>query len=148
MVDKIQNHKKDFHIQQYHHSELSTQQCTELAAVSRFAFAEHKIQGINMRDTEITPDEMRLNLCSHNDTVFILYHGERMVGYARGSISACSGQKALLTEGLATLPEYRGQSLGRRLVRAIEDWALSQGAQFARLDTSNRAERIKRYHHS
>lgn len=150
MEDNTQNKisTDDFQIRHYHHSELSTQQYAELAAVSRAAFAEHKVRGINMRDTEITPEEMRQNLCNHNDTVFIIYHGERMVGYARGSIAACAGQTALLAEGLATLPEYRGQSLGRRLVRVMEDWALSHGAQFARLDTSDKAVRIKSYHHS
>ncbi len=47
MEDNTQNKisTDDFQIRHYHHSELTTQQYAELAAVSRAAFAEIKSGG-------------------------------------------------------------------------------------------------------
>lgn len=73
-------------IKSYKHNELTSKDFEELASISRAAFAEHKQQGINFRDTTITGDEMAQSLTQGRDTVFIFYLEERAVGYMRGHI--------------------------------------------------------------
>lgn len=136
------------YIKQYRCNELTAADFETLAAISRAAFAEHKQQGIDFRDTTITGDEMAQSLTQGGDTVFVYYLEGRAVGYCRGHIRCQDNTKHLLHDGIATMPECRKMHIGRKLTDEMEAWAVWEGAEYALLNTSDRAERIKAYHHA
>lgn len=135
-------------IKSYKYNELTSKDFEELASISRAAFAEHKQQDINFRDTTITGDEMAQSLTQGRDTVFIFYLEERAVGYMRGHIKREDDTTYLFCDGIATLPECRKMHIGRKMADKMEAWAVQAGAKYALLNTSDRAERIKAYHHA
>lgn len=135
-------------IKQYRYNELTAEDFDELATISRAAFAEHKLKGINFRDTTITGVEMAQSFTQGGDTVFIYYLERRAVGYCRGHIDSHGSAKYLLNDGMATMPECRKMHIGRKMTDEMEAWAVREGAEYALLNTSDRAKRIKAYHHA
>lgn len=136
-------------IEHYHYSSLSPEQLEVIADVTRRAFAKYKEQGINMRGVTMTGERLLQSLREGDETVFLLYEEDVLVAYGRGMVQKdADGVLFLRAEGLATLPECAGKGYASQLVKARETWAQEQGAAYARLDTSNRAEATKQYHHS
>jgi GNAT superfamily N-acetyltransferase len=70
-------------------------------------------------------------------------HGAFLVGYRGGAPICCGGVKRLDERGcelkrMYVAPEARGDGVGRRLLRALEDAARELGYAVARLDTGPR----------
>lgn len=136
-------------IEQYHHLEVSPDMYERLAAVHREAFAKYKDMGINMRGVVMTAASLREQMERVNETIFVMREGAEIVACIRGAIEKdIWGNTFLRGEGLAVMPACSKKGYGIFLVMAREKWAKKEGAQYARLDTSNRAEDTKKYHHS
>lgn len=134
-------------IQRFHHSQLTPQQLDQLAAISRAAFAEYAPDGMNMRDITITGDELRESLERGNESVFIFMQESRPAGFCRGAVEQDGNLAVLRSEGIAVLPECRKRGIAFRLVAYMEQWAVSQSAAYARVDTACRAAGAKAFHH-
>lgn len=134
-------------IQRFHHSELTESQLDELAAISRAAFAEYAPNGMNMRDVTITGNELCESLGKGDETVFIFMQGNRPAGFCRGAVEQDGNLAFLRSEGIAVLPECRKRGIATKLIAHMEQWAVSQGAAYAKVDTACRAAGAKAFHH-
>lgn len=136
-------------IERYHYSELSLEYLELIADLTRRAFAKYKVQSINMRGVTMTGAKLQESLRKGNETIFVLYEEDMPVAYERGRVETDQwGVCRQCIEGLATLPECAGRGYASQLVKACEAWAIQQGAVYACVDTSNRAEATKKFYHS
>lgn len=133
-------------IQRFHHSELTESQLDELAAIARAAFAEYAADGINMRDVTITADELRESLAKGGESVFIFLQKERPAGFCRGAVEQDGDLAFLRSEGIAVLPECRKRGIAASLIEHMEQWAVSCGAAYTRVDTACHAVGARAFH--
>lgn len=136
-------------IETLHHSELTPELYKSIVQVNYAAYAKYRATNINMRGLSMTWEQLAESLRRNDETVFLLYEGDSLAAYARGVVEPdAAGTLFLRAEGLAALPECEKKGYAPFLARKREKWAKKQGAQYARLDTCNRASETKQYHHA
>ncbi|XOF33948.1 MAG: N-acetyltransferase family protein [Candidatus Electrothrix sp. YB6] len=73
---------------------------------------------------------LQLLLDNSRTAVLVAEQEGQVVGMCTGQllISTAEGGLSALVEDVVLLPEWRGQGIGRQLMKAIADWATEQGA--------------------
>lgn len=130
------------------YNELPVEWLEQLAAVTREAFAEYGVQGINFRGVDMSADLLQRSLARTEQHIFILWIEGKIAGYCRGYIEKKDGYAVLKCEGIAIPPKYRNPMYARMLDRERERWGKAQGATCAVLNTSVKAASAKKFHHA
>lgn len=139
---------RDYTIKQYNYDEPDEDLLETLAEITRAAFAEYSKDNINFRGVDMSADLLNRSIRRTEQTVFVLEKEGKPVAYCRGYMAASGGQAFLHCEGVAVHPSCRRQGLAEALTGERERWGKSQGAAYAVLNTSVKATKAKRFHHS
>jgi ribosomal protein S18 acetylase RimI-like enzyme len=78
---------------------------------------------------------LRLLLAESRAAVMVAEHDGQVLGLCTGQllISTAQGGLSALGEDLAVLPACQGRGIGRRLLAAVSEWAVSHGASRVQL---------------
>lgn len=98
---------------------------------------------------EALREQLALILADMHYGLFVACDGSRVVGTVMGIACydlAFDGKKFGVVENVITDEDYRGQGVGRRLFRALEEWAVQQDCAYIQLVSSARRTGAHRFY--